>query len=986
MSKPIPASKALAVALVGVAAVSVSAAVLAQEAPIERIEITGSAIRRIEAETALPVTTLTREDIAKTGATTATELLQMLPALQGYLTSSDSVNGAGAGVTTASIHALPSKYTLVLIDGQRVAEQTLFAGSNFGGGFAANLESIPLDAVERVEVLTDGASALYGSDAVAGVVNFILRKNSTAGNVYFNWNAAQHPGGDSYSVGFSKGFGDLNTDHFNLLVNYTHDYQQTVMASERPFSAPGAYRPFTYKGTNYIFNQATNNTEPANLSFQAVPIGSPAGTTPTQYSINPFYEAHGNCGPNAVVLKGSSLSGATGESCRFNYAATVEDVPPETRDAGLLKATFKLNDNTTLWGEYLITNFVTTPRYAPPAQPFGVSPTNGFSPLYNRYVVPFLAANGLTDVDPSTGNRFPTTMGYRAVAAGGRADAYVTESEHFSMGLDGTLYGFDYKVGYTRSHNSLADNLAGGYSSLATLTSLIQSGAYDPVGEHGASSVRSAVLHENANVFVSDLTEYSFNIQHSTFDLPGGTSIVAVGGEFDSQAFRENFSPIELANSGYSTQGTLTDVPVGGSSGAVPIDATRNNWGAFAEWDFPFVKQVELDVSGRYDFYNKVLSSYVFGNTPVNGVIPQQNDAEIGNTAKKGTYKLTLRITPIEQLLLRGSYGKGFRAPTLTDIAGVLVFNGSTSGSYPCPFPGSVGCSPGSAQYDLVIGPNGKSGTSGLSPERSTQWTAGFRVEPISQLSIGADLWDVKLKNQILSGGIPEQVAFGNPGQYASLFINPYTDPVGLFQTIALEQLPFNAVQSEYMGIDWDVSWKLKTPIGLAGLQWTGTQMIRQLYQLAPASAGPCNPPNPSLFCSDLGVFGPDQTVTFRTQFSVQLSLQTGPLTNILTSHYKTGYKDESYPPGTSVFLAPSLAPIPSTFPGLDVPSYTTFDWQTVYDYSKKMHLTLGIRNLFDKDPPLSLQSAGGGNQIGYDGRYADAIGRVFYVVAKYDF
>src|SRR5437879_5937757 len=159
MLKQIPALRALAVAVAGAAAFvagTSQAQVVAQAAPIERIEITGSAIRRIEAETALPVTTLTREDIAKTGATTATELLQMLPAMQGYLTSSDSVNGAGAGVTTAALHSLFSKYTLVLIDGQRVAGQALNAGSSLGGGFAVNLESIPLDAVERVEILTDG--------------------------------------------------------------------------------------------------------------------------------------------------------------------------------------------------------------------------------------------------------------------------------------------------------------------------------------------------------------------------------------------------------------------------------------------------------------------------------------------------------------------------------------------------------------------------------------------------------------------------------------------------------------------------------------------------------------------------------------------------------------------------------------------------------------------------------------------------------------
>jgi len=978
MSKPNPAPKALAVALAGAAAISVSAVVLAQEAPIERIEITGSAIRRIEAETALPVTTLTREDIAKTGATSATDLLQMLPSLQGFVTSSDSVNGGGGGVTTAALHSLPSKYTLVLIDGQRVATQGL--NNSFGGGVAVNIESIPLDAVERVEILADGASALYGSDAIAGVVNFILRKNSTAGNVYFNWNAAQHPGGDSWSAGFSKGFGDINTDHFNVLFNYSHDYQQTIMASERPSSARGAFFPFTYKGTNYIFNQATSNTEPANITFQAVPTGSPAGTTPTRYSINPFFRLNGNCGnANAQVLVPPALSGGVvGESCRFNYAATVEDVPPSTRDAGLVKASFKVNNDTSAYAEYLITNYSTQPRYAPPAQPLGINPTTQFPTLYNKYVAPFLAANGLTSTNGKA------TLGYRAVQAGGRQDNYVTEAEHFSMGLEGTLYGFDYKAAYTRSHNSLTDNLDGGYLSFDQLHALVAAGTYDPVLATGAAALKPAIFHTWGNTVSSDANEIFLQGQHGVFDLPGGSSILAIGGEYDSNLYRQNFSAIELANSGYSTQGTLTDLPVGGSSGLVPIDGTRNNWGIFGEWNFPILKQLEVIASTRFDHYDKVHSSFVFGNAdPITGIAPQIGDQQLGNTNSHGTEKITFRFQPIERVLLRGSWGTGFRAPAITDVAGPLVFNGSTAGSYQCPIPGAAGCIPGSAQYDLVAGPNGLSGEAGLKPEKSKQWTVGFRVEPIDQLSLGMDLWDVRITNQILSQGIPENLAFTNPNQFRNLFISPYIDPVGLFTTIALQQIPFNGGEAQYRGVDWDFSYKSKTPIGTALAQWTGTYMLRQRYTLGPGNCPGLN----TKWCSDLAAFGPDNTVVFRIQSHLLLSLATGPLTNTLVAHYKSSYKDEPYGQGTSVFLAPNLSPIPASgFPGLDVPTYTTFDWQTVYDYTKKMHVTFGIKNLFDKDPPFSLQNAGGGNQIGYDGRYADIIGRVFYVTGKYDF
>src|SRR3954471_2864858 len=132
--------------------------------PMQRVEITGSAIKRIAQEGSLPVQVLTRADIQQSGATSATDLIQMLPSMQGFVPASSSVNGGGAGVTTAALHSLPSKYTLVLLDGQRVAPLAL--GAVQGGGYGVNLSSIPLDAVERIEILSDGASALYGSDAI----------------------------------------------------------------------------------------------------------------------------------------------------------------------------------------------------------------------------------------------------------------------------------------------------------------------------------------------------------------------------------------------------------------------------------------------------------------------------------------------------------------------------------------------------------------------------------------------------------------------------------------------------------------------------------------------------------------------------------------------------------------------------------------------------------------------------------------------------
>ena len=158
-------SIAAVTALAGVAPLPV----WAQGTP-QRVEITGSSIKRVDAETALPVTVIKREDIERSGFTTAADLIQSLPNMQGFITASKSVNGGGGGVTTASLHSIGSAYTLVLLNGRRLAP--------YNTGTTVNLNSIPLSMVDRIEVLTDGASAIYGADAIAGVVNFILKKNS----------------------------------------------------------------------------------------------------------------------------------------------------------------------------------------------------------------------------------------------------------------------------------------------------------------------------------------------------------------------------------------------------------------------------------------------------------------------------------------------------------------------------------------------------------------------------------------------------------------------------------------------------------------------------------------------------------------------------------------------------------------------------------------------------------------------------------------
>ncbi|HEY6134260.1 MAG TPA: TonB-dependent receptor plug domain-containing protein, partial [Rubrivivax sp.] len=190
--------------------------VIAQD---QRIEITGSAIKRADTEGALPVQIIRQEDIKRSGVTSVSELIQRLPAMAGATTEAAGVGGGGSGFSGASIHNIGEERTLVLLNGRRLAQ---FGGQTLTGfGAAIDLNTLPLSSIDRVEVLTDGASALYGSDAIAGVVNIILRKNFEGAKISANYREA-----DGFrdlrtrNVIGIVGFGDLDKDGYNTHVNY----------------------------------------------------------------------------------------------------------------------------------------------------------------------------------------------------------------------------------------------------------------------------------------------------------------------------------------------------------------------------------------------------------------------------------------------------------------------------------------------------------------------------------------------------------------------------------------------------------------------------------------------------------------------------------------------------------------------------------------------------------------------------------------------
>ncbi|MFL6697599.1 MAG: TonB-dependent receptor domain-containing protein [Vitreoscilla sp.] len=917
----------------------------------QRVEITGSAIRRVESEGALPVTVISRDAIDKTGALSITELIQKLPAMTGgnFQQSSSSVNGNGNGTTTAAIHGLDQKYTLVLLNGRRVAPFGGFGAA--GGDGSVNLESLPLDAIERVEVLTDGASTLYGSDAIAGVVNFITKKNQTDAVVSFNGTRPQKAGGSKWSAGISKGFGDLEKDGNNLLLSYSHDVQNKLMASQRAVSRRGGLVPVTIDGQAATLYQPSSNSLPANIYLDS-------GT-----KLNPYLAANGNCGPSPVVF-------ASGTRCFTNYAATVQDIPGSKRDSVFVTDHFKLNANTTLFAEALWSKFDMTAAFAPSAQPMGLGNQDllgqPLDNLWQKYVVPYQTASG----DTSAG----ASLHYRSFDAGGRTDDWQTTSHHYVLGAEGTAMDWDYTASVTLSSNQDQDKLAGGYLDFTKFVDLIKSGAYDPIVPIPGQSLASAQLH--GTFLKTKIAQDVLNLHASRdlFKMPGGMSSLAVGFDATHQKMSQDTSAMAEFGNGTAATASATDYAVGGFYGYVPMSASRNNYGAFAEVLMPIANKTEITGSIRFDRYDRVKNDEPFTQVP-NNLQPLPSESE-GNSFSHPTFKLSFRSQPVETLLLRGSFGTGFKAPSVNQIAAPLAFATNTSGSYPCPYPTTDVCIANGTdpeQWDLISSGNPQKGSAGLKAETSQQWTLGARLEPAKGLSFGLDYWGVKLKNQILSG-MPEGYAFAHADTLASLFVNPYRDPSGP-QTIGLLQKPFNAGSANYQGLDWEFNLSQAIAIGRISADLSGTHMLKADYNL------------PGGKQTDLGRFGGDNNVVFRDIFRLTLGLQTGDFTNTLSVNHKSGYKDQAFTADSGNVLAVNADG--SLGDGVayngHVGSYTVADWQTRWQVSNALRLTFGINNIFDVKPPLSLKIVGG-NQVGYDGRYADPSGVSFAVGATYRF
>ncbi|MBB3223543.1 TonB-dependent receptor plug domain-containing protein [Pseudoduganella umbonata] len=922
-------SRSLRVMFAGSLAMGMHAAT-AQEAgeqPMQRVEITGSSIKRIAAEASLPVQSFNQKDIKKTGVTTVTDFIQQIPAMQGFTSAAQSVGGGGGGVTTASIHDIGEQYTLVLLNGRRIAPSN--------SGTTIDLNSIPLSAVERVEVLTDGASALYGADAIAGVVNFILKKGASDWQVDAKYNNPERSGGASNSISISKGFGDIDEDGYSLFFSASHDVQKSLKASQRNFAKSG-FINFTDPATGKEMLFATGSTRalPANASVRYTGADGKAKAV----NLNPYALSHnGACAPLNADLYGDG-------NCWFDSSSTIEINPETKRDGVFSSGELKLG-NTGFRGFYDFAFTKANVRSAIAPFPAQFSIAKGSS-LYNQHILPYLTAEQAAGVTAVNAN-------YRLMEMGNRTYDYGTKATHIVAGVDGSAFGWDLNSAFTWSRNRQQQDYVSGFPLASKFGAAIDAGQLDPFS-YGLGEMPEAMRNTLLGTGFSGKYQTQTVIMkgwdargsREAFKLPGGTAMLGVGVDYrdtnyhvDAEKVAEN---IEILYDG----------------GAVDSGYHRDNAGAYAELMMPLTKALEVTASARYDRIGAVKDN-VGGKT-------------YGDTESASTWKVSAKYSATKNLMFRAAAGTGFRAATMQQIAGVQEDWGVTAGTYGCPL---VGTSHPLASYCNGIGRTQfeafRAGNAELKPEKSKQWSIGTVWEPLNNVSLALDLWNVEIRDQV--SDVAESRIFADPMTYANLFTTKYLNSTGSNE-LAIIYAPINIGKTENRGIDYDLTHKMNVWGGRLTSRLAGTYLLRSRYT---------EPGTDDVWTTSLNRYGSNDKVSFRHVIKASTSFETKQLTHTLTASYRNGYVDKAWTADDCTVTAVGSGECQAVT--LDVPSYTTFDYQVAYRPLSNVEISAGFLNMFDRNPPLSLRNAGS-HQMGYNPAYSSALGRQLYISGSYRF
>jgi iron complex outermembrane receptor protein len=870
----------------------------APEQPMQRVQITGSSIKRLASETSLPVTTVKAADFIKQGLSTAQDVLSTISMNQTSEVSSSAVGAGTGGRATADLRGLGGNKTLVLLNGRRLANHPYFADS-------VDLNIIPVTALDRVEVLRDGASAIYGADAVGGVINFITKRSYKGASVAAEtYEPLRTGGGAEQRFNLTGGYGDLTRDGFSMFGVIDWHQQTALLATDRGYSSSGII-------PEHGLFQTSRTTFPANF------FAAPSAANPDGLSGNPYFPA-GCVAPgtpptrtgrpaNIPATDGSPL-------CEFDFSQFIDNIPKTTQFNAMAKLNKQFGPDHLGSIEFMHGRATTLSRVAPPPMSgLGITMTTASRYYPGAGITP--AVEGLAGED--------LDISWRPLESGKRENFDSSTTDRLLGSLEGTLHGWEYNTALYHSLGKARSSFNHGYLSDQRIIDGVGAGILNPFGlqdtpEGQAYLANSQLLGEYVHARINS-TAFDAHASHDLAQLAGGALGFALG--FEARHDKATYSVNRPLASQASSSGYADAQNQAGS---------RSIYAIFAEVNAPITKELELNAAARYDKYTDVGHSF--------------------------NPKISVKYQPVKPVLLRASFNKGFRAPTLFDLFGPQsITNSSDTHDDPRLCPGGVpvpGANPNIAcgQQQFIR----QGGNPNLEPEHSRSYSFGTVYEPTPSFTLSADYWNIKVKDLIQP--LAEQTIFDDPVKYANLFVYNAAGNTLLYvidNTANLGELHTD-------GIDVSMLYRLpKNPLGTFTVSYDGTYVNTYKYQNE--RGGP--------FGENAGrYFGPNPI--FRWRHNLLVTLNAGDWLFNLSNRYLSHYRDQNT----------------ANDPGFDnnVKHYSTWALSTTYTGNKQFELTAGIKNLLDEAPPFSNQVTN--FQIGYDPRYTDPLGRTVYMRLVYKF
>lgn len=877
---------------------------------VETVVVTGSRIRRVDAETASPVLTISADEIAKTGYTTMGDVLQRLPTVAGAATNPTVNNGGGTGESNIELRGLGAQRTLVLVDGRRVG---VYGNTQTS---AVDINMLPLNMIERVEVLKEGAGAIYGSDAIAGVVNFITRRNFDGAEVAVQYGQTGESDGERQAASATLG---MQSDRIGIVFGANYNRQEKISAADRGFSKNALY---LYGGV-----VTAGGSSRAPTGRIVLPDALQA-----QYGCATVTRVAGSAGSALGDYRCFDIPGDLYNYQPFNLLMT-----PQERGSLFTDVNYQLNDAVEMYGQVVYNQ--TRSGFAIAALPFDavaddtiISADSAYNPFGTDFGgVDGLNPNMLTRLE-SLGNRFSKVSTDQVFANGGFRGSFGNSWEWEAnagfgrMGQQTNISGYLLKDKLAQALGPSYIDADGAHcgtpgAPIAGCTPINMFNIEDPA--------QIAALDDISTNYRTDYTfrssQFSVGLNGDLFELPAGAVKAAFGAEyreqqgvFETDALTRGEAPLYL--SCLLAQETCT----GNSAAKYDVREIYGELFLPLLADLPAVQALNLTAGVRYSDYSK---------------------DTIGDDT---TFGAKLEYRPVRDLLLRASWAEVFRAPTINDLS-LAPTQSAVQLQDPCTgltsaalaanpnlalacvgVPVDAGFSqPNSQITGLLLG------SPDLKPETGDVLTAGFVYDSslLRGLSFNVDYWRYKIDDIITpldpNFAADQCVQTGN-ADFCGLMYRYESGPnAGLFKVFQLPTVNLGTLETD--GIDVGLRYQLRdTRTGSWGFQLEATRINSFTSVPAPGAET----------VEVAGTFEPQYGNYARWRGVLGVNWSLAGFDGTLTARYID-----------SLVIKDADGAIPDQ--QLNIPSVTYLDLTLGYGFATNTRVQLGVQNLTDEQPPL---------------------------------